>query len=28
MRYAFDLGEMNLLENGLWNGLQSTYNLK
>ena len=28
MRYAFDLGEMNLLENGLWNGLQSTNNLK
>lgn len=28
MRYAYDLGEMNLLENGLWNGLQTTPNLK
>ena len=28
MRYAFDLGEMNLRENGIWNGLQSTTDLK
>jgi hypothetical protein len=28
MRYAYDLGEMNLLENGLWNGLQISPNLK
>jgi hypothetical protein len=28
MRYAFDLGELNLLENGIWNGLQTSTNLK
>jgi hypothetical protein len=28
MRYAFDLGELNLLENGMWNGLQTSTNLK